>query len=50
MAQKKTMKKAASGFKGETTAGASAQVAVDGVPSGVQVVVRPAEVRVGPKR
>jgi YbbR domain-containing protein len=31
-------------------AGASAQVAVDGVPSGVQVVVRPAEVRVGPKR
>lgn len=31
-------------------AGASAQVAVDGVPSGVQVVVRPSEVRVGPKR
>lgn len=31
-------------------AGASAQVAVDGVPSGVQVVVRPAEVRVGPRR
>jgi YbbR domain-containing protein len=33
-----------------SAAGASAQVAVDGVPSGVQVVVRPAEVRVGPKR
>jgi hypothetical protein len=30
--------------------GESAQVAVDGVPSGVQVVVRPSEVRVGPKR
>jgi len=33
-----------------TPAGIGAQVAVDGVPSGVQVVVRPAEVRVGPKR
>lgn len=31
-------------------AGVGAQVAVDGVPSGVQVVVRPAEVRVSPKR
>ncbi len=31
-------------------AGVAAQVAVDGVPSGVQVVVRPAEVRVGPRR
>jgi YbbR domain-containing protein len=38
------------GREAYAAAGASAQVAVDGVPSGVQVVVRPAEVRVGPKR
>jgi YbbR domain-containing protein len=31
-------------------AGAMATVAVDGVPSGVQVVVRPSEVRIAPKR
>lgn len=31
-------------------AGATVQVAVDGVPSGVQVVVRPEAVRVGPRR
>ena len=38
------------GREAYAAAGLSAQVAVDGVPSGVQVVVRPAEVRVSPKR
>jgi YbbR domain-containing protein len=38
------------GRRALSPAGMGAQVAVDGVPSGVQVVVRPAEVRVGPKR
>jgi YbbR domain-containing protein len=33
-----------------TAGGVMGTVAVDGVPSGVQVVVRPAEVRVAPKR
>lgn len=33
-----------------TPAGVAGTVAVDRVPSGVQVVVRPAEVRVGPRR
>lgn len=34
----------------QSPGGVAATVAVDGVPSGVQVVVRPAEVRVAPKR
>lgn len=38
------------GAGARSPAGETGTVAVDGVPSGVQVVVRPAEVRVSPKR